>query len=203
MQPNRWTLPNLLSLTRLLLVPLLWLFALFDLPKVVGCGLIVAAITDVLDGQLARRLGQTSSFGSKLDSIADVLVNFSSVGWLLVLRPEVVRAHPYFIAVIMATGIFSLILGWIKFGRLADFHLNSGRAAGIVGYLFLIDLFLFARYAQPLFYALMVLAWIVAIEALLLLLTRDSLDERVPSPLLAYISGAGGGGQTDRQSNGQ
>ncbi|HEY7035352.1 MAG TPA: hypothetical protein VH482_28695, partial [Thermomicrobiales bacterium] len=59
----------------------------------------------------------------------------------------------------------------------------------IVGYLFLIDLFLIARYTQPLFYALMVLAWIVAIEALLLLFTRDSLDERVASPLLAYISG--------------
>lgn len=191
MQPNRWTVPNLLSLTRLVLVPLLWVFALADLPKAVGGGLVIAAVTDVLDGQLARRLGQTSSFGSKLDAIADVLVNFSSVGWLLVLRPEVVRDHPYFIGVLMTTGVFSLVLGWVRFGRVADFHLNSGRAAGIVGYAFLIDLFLVDRYTQPLFYALMVLAWIVAIEALLLLFTRDSLDERVPSPLLAYISGVG------------
>jgi phosphatidylglycerophosphate synthase len=168
---------------------MLWAFALMDMPKAVGIGLILAGITDILDGQLARRHGQITSFGSKLDSIADVCVNFSAVGWLLVLRPEVVRAHPYFIAVLTATGIFSLVLGWIKFGKLADFHLNSGRAAGIVGYLFLIDLFLFSRYTQPLFYALMVLAWIVAIEALLLLFTRDSLDERVPSPLLTYLAG--------------
>src|SRR5687768_12902411 len=70
MQPNRWSIPNLLSLLRLILVPTLWVFALLDLPKVVGFGLVVAAVTDVLDGQLARRLGQTSSFGSKLDSIA-------------------------------------------------------------------------------------------------------------------------------------
>ena len=189
MHANRWTLPNLLSLLRLILVPTLWVFALLNLPKVVGFGLIVAAITDVLDGQLARRLGKITSFGSKLDSIADICVNFSAVGWLLVLRPEVVSAHPFFVAVLTATGIFSLVLGWYKFGRLADFHLNSGRAAGIVGYLFLIDLFLFTRYAQPLFYALMVLAWIVAIEALMLLFTRDSLDERVPSPLFAYLSG--------------
>ncbi|MEA2582613.1 MAG: hypothetical protein QOF33_698 [Thermomicrobiales bacterium] len=190
MQPIRWSVPNQLSLLRLLLVPVLWAFAVADLPRAVGLGLVVAASTDVLDGQLARRFGQTSTFGSKLDSIADVCVTFSAVGWLLVLRPQVVRDHPLFIAVLTATAVFSLVLGWVKFGRLADFHLNSGRAAGIVGYLFLIDLFLFARYTQPLFYALMVLAWIVAIEALLLLFTRDSLDERVPSPLLAYLSGA-------------
>jgi phosphatidylglycerophosphate synthase len=190
MHANRWNLPNLLSLLRLILVPALWVFALLDQPKVVGVGLIVAAVTDVLDGQLARRLGKITSFGSKLDSIADICVTFSAIGWLLVLRPEVIRAHPYFVAVLTATGIFSLVLGWHKFGRLADFHLNSGRAAGIVGYIFLIDLFLVARYTQPIFYALMVLAWIVAIEALMLLFTCDSLDERVPSPLYSYLVGS-------------
>jgi phosphatidylglycerophosphate synthase len=200
MQPNRWTIPNLLSLLRLLLVPTLWCFALLDLPKAVGFGLILAAATDILDGRLARRLNQTSSFGSKLDSIADRCVTCSAVGWLLVLRTEVVRAHPYFIAVLTATGIFPLVLGWRKFVRLADFHLNSGRAAGIVGYLFLIDLFLFNRYAQPLFYALMVLAWIVAIEALLLLFTRDSLDERVSSPLYSSISGSNRWHRRDERS---
>ena len=188
MQSNRWTIPNLFSLLRLLLVPTLWVPALLDLPKTVGFGLILAAVTDILDGRLARRLNQTSSFGSKLDSVADRCVTCSAVGWLLVLRPEVVRAHQYFIAVLTATGVFSLALGWRNLGRLANFQFNSGRAAGIVGYLFLIDLFFVNRYAQPLFYALMVLAWIVAIEALMLLFTRDSLDERVSSPLYSYIS---------------
>lgn len=200
MHANRWNIPNLLSFLRLILVPALWVFALFDQPKVVGVGLFVAAVTDVLDGQLARRLNKITSFGSKLDSIADICVTFSAIGWLLVLRPEVIRAHPYFVAVLTATGIFSLVLGWHKFGRLADFHLNSGRAAGIVGYIFLIDLFLFTRYTQPLFYALMVLAWIVAIEALMLLFTRDSLDERVPSPLYAYLSGSNRWHHRDEQT---
>jgi len=142
----RCSVPNLLSLLRLLLVPVLWAFAVGHLPRLVGFGLVLAAATDILDGQLARRLDQTSSFGSKLDSIADVCVTFSAIGWLLVLRPQVVRDHPLFIAVLTATGIFSLVLGWVKFGRLADFHLNSGRAAGIVGYAFLIDLFLLVRF---------------------------------------------------------
>jgi CDP-diacylglycerol--glycerol-3-phosphate 3-phosphatidyltransferase len=192
MRSHRWTLPNLLSLMRLVLVPVLWALALVGLAKAVGAGLIIAAVTDVLDGRLARMRGQTSSFGSKLDSIADMCVNFSALGWLLVLRPEVVRGHPFFFTSLTAAGVFSLLLGWVKFGRLADFHLNSGRAAGIAGYLLLIDLFLFNHYVEPLFYAMMVLAWIVAIEALLLLFTRDTLDERVPSPLLAYLHDDGG-----------
>jgi phosphatidylglycerophosphate synthase len=188
MRADQWTIPNTLSLLRLLLVPVLWGFALAGLPKAVGLGLVVAALTDVLDGQLARRLNQTTAFGSKLDSIADLCVSFSAVGWLLVLDPEIVRRHPLLFASLTLTGVVALWLGWLKFSRLADFHLNSGRAGGVAAYLFLIVLFLFGHYAQPLFLAVMGLAWIVAAEALVILLTRDNLDERVPSPLLAYLS---------------
>ncbi|MEA2528553.1 MAG: hypothetical protein QOG89_197, partial [Thermomicrobiales bacterium] len=39
MQPIRWSVPNQLSLLRLLLVPVLWAFAVADLPRAVGVGL--------------------------------------------------------------------------------------------------------------------------------------------------------------------
>jgi phosphatidylglycerophosphate synthase len=184
----KWNIPNLLSLLRLVLVPCLWIFALLSVPKAVGCGLAIAAVTDVLDGKLARRLNLITPFGSKLDALADVAVNVSAVGWLLVLRPDVLEDHPIYFVVLSLAGIFALWSGWAKFGRLADFHLNSGRAAGVVAYLFLINLFLFDRYTQPLFYALMALTWIVAIEAIMLIFTRDSIDERVPSPLFSWLN---------------
>jgi cardiolipin synthase len=69
-----WTVPNALSLLRLLGVPLfLWLVLG---PQADGWALTVLAasgVTDYLDGYLARRLHQTSRLGEVLDPVADRL----------------------------------------------------------------------------------------------------------------------------------
>ncbi|HQR26503.1 MAG TPA: CDP-alcohol phosphatidyltransferase family protein [Nocardioides sp.] len=69
-----WTVPNLLSLARLLGVPLfLWLVLG---PQADGWALVVlmaSGITDFLDGYLARRLDQRSRLGEVLDPVADRL----------------------------------------------------------------------------------------------------------------------------------
>ena len=71
------TLPNLLTLSRILAVPLL--VATFYLPGQlapwIACGIFAAAcITDWLDGHFARRWKQQTEFGRFLDPIADKLV---------------------------------------------------------------------------------------------------------------------------------
>jgi cardiolipin synthase len=70
-------LPNLLTLSRILVIPIF--LAAFALPgpaaNWLAFGLFVAAsLTDWLDGFLARRLGQTSEFGRFLDPVADKLL---------------------------------------------------------------------------------------------------------------------------------
>jgi CDP-diacylglycerol--glycerol-3-phosphate 3-phosphatidyltransferase/cardiolipin synthase len=69
--------PNILTLLRILLIPVFILF--FYLPVSWGrlaCAVVflVAAVTDWVDGYLARRLGQTSPFGAFLDPVADKLM---------------------------------------------------------------------------------------------------------------------------------
>lgn len=69
--------PNLLSLVRVLLVPLLMVFLLAEIQagEVVALGVfLVAAATDLLDGYLARRFGQTTVVGAFLDPLADKLL---------------------------------------------------------------------------------------------------------------------------------
>lgn len=75
-------LPNLLTWGRILLIPLLLI--VYYLPEsvipshaknVVGAGIFaLAAVTDWLDGYLARYLRQTSAFGAFLDPVADKLM---------------------------------------------------------------------------------------------------------------------------------
>jgi len=69
-----WTLPNLVSMVRLLGVPLfLWLVLGPEADVWALVVLMVSGITDYLDGWLARRLNQTSELGRLLDPVADRL----------------------------------------------------------------------------------------------------------------------------------
>ncbi|RRQ20538.1 CDP-diacylglycerol--glycerol-3-phosphate 3-phosphatidyltransferase [Thiohalobacter thiocyanaticus] len=72
-----YNLPNLLTLLRLALIPVFVL--VFYLPfgwahVAVTAIFGIAAITDWLDGYLARRWGETSAFGAFLDPVADKLM---------------------------------------------------------------------------------------------------------------------------------
>jgi CDP-diacylglycerol--glycerol-3-phosphate 3-phosphatidyltransferase len=83
-------LPNLLTLLRILLIPLI--VGVFYLPdswlaeegkNIAATAIFIfAAVTDWLDGYLARKLNQMSAFGAFLDPVADKLV---VVGALIVL----------------------------------------------------------------------------------------------------------------------
>lgn len=90
------TLPNLLTLLRVVLIPVT--VGIFYLPfawaPLLACALFtVAAITDWLDGYLARKWNQSTPFGAFLDPVADklivaaslvVLVEFFANPWLTI-----------------------------------------------------------------------------------------------------------------------
>jgi len=69
-----WTVPNVLSVLRLLGVPVfLWLVLGPEADGWALALLAVSGVTDYLDGYLARRLDQTSRLGQILDPVADRL----------------------------------------------------------------------------------------------------------------------------------
>lgn len=97
-----WTLPNLLTLLRIALIPVL--VGVYYLPwqhASLAAGLIflVAAITDWIDGWLARRYGLHTAFGAFLDPVADklmvavvlvVLVQSDPKPWLAVVAAVII-----------------------------------------------------------------------------------------------------------------
>ncbi|KHL11085.1 cardiolipin synthase [Mumia flava] len=93
-----FTIPNLLSMARLLGVPVfLWLVLVPEADVLALTVLVVSGFTDYLDGYLARRLGQTSKLGAILDPVADRLYILAVVvglalreiipWWLAILLP--------------------------------------------------------------------------------------------------------------------
>lgn len=91
--------PNLITLSRIVLIPLL--IGIYYLPgdwltdgnKDVTATVIfiVAGITDWLDGYLARRLNQMSAFGAFLDPVADKLIVVAAL--IVLMRFDPPRVH--------------------------------------------------------------------------------------------------------------
>ena len=71
-----WTIPTLMTWTRILAIPLIVGVFYLNIPAaernlIATVMFVVFAATDWLDGFLARKLNQTSSFGAFLDPVAD------------------------------------------------------------------------------------------------------------------------------------
>lgn len=100
--PSPWNLPNLLTVGRLLLVPLFGWLLMYDggaapAYRFGALGVFVLALaTDRIDGDLARRRGQVTSFGQIADPIADkALLGMAFVGLSLL------REVPWWITVVV------------------------------------------------------------------------------------------------------
>ena len=106
-----WTIPNILTMTRLLAAPgVAVMFLYFDRPYADWFALLlflVASITDWFDGYLARIWRQETKFGAMLDPIADkamvvialmVIVGYSSMSPWLVLPATFILFREVFIS---------------------------------------------------------------------------------------------------------
>ncbi|RUO44102.1 CDP-diacylglycerol--glycerol-3-phosphate 3-phosphatidyltransferase [Aliidiomarina taiwanensis] len=72
-----WNIPNLLTSFRILLIPVFLVFFYLPVPYAhfaAACIFVFAAITDGLDGYMARKLNQHTKFGAFLDPVADKIM---------------------------------------------------------------------------------------------------------------------------------
>ena len=109
------TLPNLLSLLRLLLViPILLLLARSNpvSDRVAIVVLLVAGATDLLDGLLARRRGSISASGKLFDPIADKVL----IGGLVIYL-ALARGFPWWLVAAILARDLALVLGAVLFFR--------------------------------------------------------------------------------------
>ncbi len=106
-----WTVPNLLTIARLLAAPAFALvFVVLPRPLADWVALVLfigAALTDYLDGWLARRWAQVTDFGRMLDPIADkamvvialaVLLGLSGLNPLVVVPAAVILFREVFVS---------------------------------------------------------------------------------------------------------
>jgi len=187
-----WTVPNILTLLRIVLIPVF--VAAFYLPLEwarMGCAVIFAAagLTDWLDGHLARRWRQTSSLGAFLDPVADKLMVAVALVLLVQAEPTPILAIPA--AVIIGREItISALREWMaELGARAQVAVSRVGKFKTTVQMVAIFLLLFERdlLGLPLFR----IGWVLLYGAALLTLWSMAVYLKAAWPRLLGTSGQG------------
>ncbi len=79
-----WTIPNLLSLIRILLIPV-FAYLFYNDEKIWAVVVLaLSGLSDTFDGQIARKFNQVSALGKVLDPVADKLTQITIAIMLLI-----------------------------------------------------------------------------------------------------------------------
>jgi cardiolipin synthase (CMP-forming) len=132
--------PNFVSFIRMLMVPVLFYFAINKQPYIFIGVIIFSEFTDVLDGFLARWLNQITELGSHLDSWGDFLIYTSMAVCAWILWPEIIQKEWFFFVLIIMSVTLPVLAGLIKFRSVTSYHTWSVKLAvaiTVVGYILL------------------------------------------------------------------
>jgi len=113
-------------------VPLLYPLAFRGQTTLFVTWFLLLGLTDAVDGKLARYLKQTSPFGARIDSIADLAYYLSGAFFVVVLFPQYLLPNlGYFVAFLVAFAA-SILFPLAKFGRVIFMHTTLLRFNGIL-----------------------------------------------------------------------
>ncbi len=162
------SLPNFVSSVRLALVPVFaWLLAEPHKRSWFAAAVLLAVlgVTDGLDGQLARRLGQVTNLGKVLDTVADrVLLGVAVVGMLVAGAVPVAVA----VAALLREGLVASAAVALAIAGARRVDVTFLGKAGTFGLMCALPLFLAGSSTVGWHQAATVAAWVIAVPALVL-----------------------------------
>src|SRR5690349_18202196 len=108
------TTANQLTILRIVFVPVFIILLAYREIGWALCTFVAAGITDVLDGIIARRLGQKTSIGAVLDPLADKLLMTASMVLLSLPQMELHNVIPrWLVIVIISRDVFILLVSLV------------------------------------------------------------------------------------------
>ena len=126
------SIPVLLTALRALLAPVVLLLSLYaPWPEAFAACLIVAFLSDIFDGVLARRLGVATVNLRRLDSAADTLFYAACVFAAWHLYPAAITERLVPLAVLAVLEATRYAVDFLKFQREASYHMWSSKVWGI------------------------------------------------------------------------
>lgn len=178
--------PNLVSSIRILIAPLLFVFAFLQLEYWFLGALLFSGFTDILDGYLARKLNMITPLGAHLDSWGDATIYGTMAVCAWILWPDITQRELPYYAMILFSFLLPAITGLVKFGKWTGYHTWTVKIAvfaTFVGYVAL-----YADISRWPFVVAAVLSVIAGIEEILItiVLREERTDVRSVFAALRY-----------------
>jgi len=172
----RWTIPNILSIYRICISPVILITLLFTHEKIFTILLIISLVTDILDGFIARQFNMQTKIGAKLDSVADAITVLLAIyGMFQFKRNEI---SPFLLPFYILIGFYLLVylVSALKFKKFSSLHLYSAKITGYAQGIFFFVLFCFGFYSGLFWvmFAISIITYIEEIIAILLLKEMQS-----------------------------
>lgn len=123
---------NALTISRMVATPFLLLVAWQGRHDLFFVLASYCMLSDILDGRIARWLGESSEFGARLDSWADLMMILGGPVCAAWLQPQLIRTEWVGVAVVVGGNVLAIAIGFAKFGRLTSYHTTAARLVAYV-----------------------------------------------------------------------
>jgi len=165
-----FTIPNLLSLLR---IPLSIFIIPFAGSKTIICLLFIAcALTDFLDGYIARKYKLESKLGAYLDSFADLVFFIVLIAYIFNYQKEIIDKNIILLISIVSVRILSLIICFLRNKRIYILHTIGNKLSGLLIFLFII-VNIFIPLSSYAFYLLLFVLLSAAEEMIIMMLIKS------------------------------
>ena len=161
---------NSLTVYRLVAAPFLIVLAIFDQFSVFKWLLLVSFLTDAIDGFLARKYKIASSFGARVDSLADDCTILAAIMGICILHSLFLLYEIIPVAVLLILYLTQNVIALRKYRRPTSFHTYTAKVAAVSQAVFLISFFFMPYPVYWAFYLMVVLTSIDLLEEVILVI---------------------------------
>ena len=175
---NILNIPNILSFYRLVISPVILLFALSGQERLYAIFICISLVSDILDGNIARILKLQTRFGAALDNVADMCTYALAFLGIYLYKWGEIQPHAWVFYMFIGTLIISYLIAFIRFHKIPGLHLYMAVTSGYAQGIFIFVLFAFGFYPW-MFYTVAFLGTLAYIEKIFVLMRLDDIRSGV------------------------
>lgn len=175
------TIPTVLSLSRIFMMPVLIWLAHSDWPYAFLILYILVGSTDFFDGLLARKFNWVTPAGKEFDSVSDLVFYLGSAYFLYAMFNPVISNNALYLYVFFGVLALSLLVPILKFKKLVMMHTKLLKLGAVLVYLVVIMSFFFDTTYFTRF--ILIFYWVAFSEEILIHLIYGNVDPDTPSVL--------------------
>jgi cardiolipin synthase (CMP-forming) len=164
-----WTIPNILSLYRIIIFPfILWLI-LSDKEKLFAVFITISLVSDILDGAIARSFHLQTKIGARLDSWADTGTYLLAFLAIYLFKWQEIKPYSFLLVLFAFVMLLSYVIVFVKFRDLIGLHTYMFKLTGYLQGAFIISLFLWGFCLLP-YYICLIWGILACLEEILIIL---------------------------------